>query len=826
MELDWMSEILGLDEEMFGPLPSGTDVEAISRTKQAILNVLAAGGLSTEQSRRWVHNKRSEPSEPLTLDEAKWLRKLATVEVETGRAQRNDEAPLWIQHSLTEVFHQDLPKLGREIRPSQMEMGKMVEEALQTGQALLIEAPTGVGKSLAYLIPALRTLEAHPASTKGIISTATRTLQKQLFGDLEKLQQELGSRVVASVVQGRAQYLCLQRIKGLLKSPSTPNPTKRDLETVLARSEDQLLVDFLPESLENWVDDINVDLTCTKSACPDSHRCLFLRERRVARNAQLIITNHNLWLADLKSRDGKISSLGFETDDEVVDVLIDAGLLGYYVFAIVDEAHALEKAAIAILSEAINTSDWMTILDDLYARWPDSGKRVFGGRTDAAKEEVGRLVDHLSGLLKESTEEIQTMLGVDHSRVIWPAVTREEDAGYSDSDLSHVLSKYRSEVSKVDRVYIEAQERAKRVSSRFHENVQACQVVFHLIEELEDPMRDLVARAASLGKRGAPQYRTVSALLEDLARVRRDLDAGASTILVVGRERHGVRVELISTTMAKRLSRLLYRQERHLSKGVMPSVPVVLTSATLTDGNNGFGYFRHKLGLKTTREVVIPDVYDIRNRSILYAPAGLAHPTRNKNNYLSGAIEELVRLLKLTRGKTLILTSAASWAATLTPELRNRLPELRMLHRKDMESGKLIDTFQTDIDSVLVAYGDSYWQGIDIRGESCSSVVLLPIPFDPPDMEHVVAKDIEIRAEGGDFFRDYLRPEALIRIRQGLGRLLRRSSDFGLLTILDSRIWDPDNRLIIDGLAQYRITKNFKDVEGHWKKYHTLTGAP
>lgn len=826
MELDWMSEVLGLDEEMFGPLPSGPDAEEISRTKQAVLNVLAAGGLSTEQSRKWVQSKRSDPTEPLTLDEAKWLRKLATVEVETGRAQRGGEAPAWIQQSLADVFQKDLPKLGREVRPSQMQMGEMVEETLQTGQALLIEAPTGVGKSLAYLVPALRTLEALPASTKGIISTATRTLQKQLLGDLEKLQQELGSRVFASLVQGRAQYLCTQRIKGLLKSSSTPSETKRALEKVLANGEDQLLVDFLPEDLGNWVEEINVDLTCKKSTCPDAHGCLFLKERQVARHAQLIITNHNLWLADLKSRDGKVSSLGFATDEEVPDVLSDAGLLGYYAFAIVDEAHALEKAAVAVLSEAINTSDWAAILDDVYTRWPDSGKQVFGGKTDAAKEEVGRLVDHVSSLLKTASEELQVLLADDYSRVIWPAVTRVEDFGYSDPDSSDLLRKYRSELTEDEQEYLKVQERCTKVSTRFRENVQACQVVFHLIEELKDPLLDLVVRAKGLGAKGAPLYRTLSALLGDLSRMRTDFEAGVNTVLVVGRERRGMRVGLISAEVAKRLSTLLYRQEKHLAKGVMPSVPVVLTSATLTDGNNGFRYVQRRLGLRTTKEVVIPDIYDIRNRSILYVPRGLAHPTREKTDYLSGVTAELIRLLKLTCGKTLILTSASSWAAALTPELRRRLPELQVLYRKDMEFAQLIDTFQMDVDSVLIAYGDSYWQGIDVTGEACSSVVLLPIPFDPPDLEHVVAKDIEIRAERGDFFRDYLRPEALIRIQQGLGRLLRRPSDYGLLTILDSRIWTPENRQIFNGLSKYRITGNFKDVEEHWKRRHTAIGAP
>jgi ATP-dependent DNA helicase DinG len=581
-----------------------------------------------------------------------------------------------------------------------MAMAEKVLEAFCLEDVALVEAGTGTGKTLAYLVPALL------CGRKTVVSTRTKNLQEQIFEkDIPFIRRWLGRGFKAAALKGRENYLCLRRFKAFLREPTFQTPGEAlYLEALTGWAEttttgDRATLSELPEDFTTWSDLSASAEQCLGGKCPEHGECFLQRARRAAAAADLVVVNHHLFMADLAVRR---SGHG-----EVIP--------GYKA-VVFDEAHQVEEVATQYFGLAV--SSWR--LNEL-RRDVEAALRLCGG---AGPE----LVQILTWLRHQADALAFRFFAEEGEFELWT-----EDSG-------PVMDRLRAF--------------GLRLSAQ-------------------------LSRLASLLEARAAHEEALEGLPKRAMEVGHDLDfildgRDRSYVYYAERRKGGLFLRAAPIAVGPLLRERLYR----------PGLPLVFTSATLAT-NGAFDHLKERLGLLPEIEgLVVPSPFDFERRSLLYVP-GVMPPPQHPD-YPEALTQEIEALLALSRGRAFVLFTSYRNLGYVTERLAGRLPWPCLIQGEAPRSA-LLDRFRSRPGSVLFAT-QSFWEGVDVPGENLSAVIIDKLPFAPPDRPLIKARLERMREEGQDPFFAYQVPEAIISLKQGLGRLLRTQTDRGLLAVLDARL--------------------------------------
>jgi predicted DnaQ family exonuclease/DinG family helicase len=650
-------------------------------------------------------------------------------------------------------FYREFP--GYEYRPQQVDMLRAVAAAFNRHQHLLVEAGTGTGKSIAYLLPAVHF--AAQNSERVVISTNTINLQDQLFlKDVPDLKKLLPFEFKAALLKGRSNYLCLRRLAALRHTGHLSVDELRVLAKVLVWLPSTMTGDqselFMPTLEERliWNQIYSDSENCLAERCAfrQEGKCFFYRARQQAERAHLIIVNHALLLSD---------------------AAVENRVLPEYRYLVVDEAHHLEDATTRQLSFEVNLHSVQRLFSELSQR---PGPRRYGGY-------LAEVMARCRGAVPEAIErELESYIEDLHQEV--------EVAGRSLYEFFDTLSLFLKEHSRPGSEY----DQTIRLTSGLR--VQPAWTGVEIAEDnlsihlfkLSDGLKRLYGGLGDLEGYDIPDYEDLlqgllgcHQRLEDL---REQLDA-----LIAQPSPNDIYWAAISSKdeeLSLRAAPLHigHLVERHLLK---PKECVVLTSATLcTDGD--FSFIKERLNAWESSEVAVGSPFDYVNSTLLYLVNDIPEP--NQPHYQKAVEQALIALCQATLGRTLVLFTSYSQLRNTSGTITQPLAEndIIVFQQGDGSSRRqLLENFRTTPRSVLLGTR-SFWEGIDVMGEALSCLVIARLPFSVPSDPVFAARSETFE----DPFGQYAVPETILRFRQGFGRLIRSKTDRGVVVILDRRV--------------------------------------
>ncbi len=680
-------------------------------------------------------------------------------------------------------FHED--------RQSQRDMAAHITDAYNDGGIALLEAGTGVGKSFAYLVPALAWARANRERT--VVSTNTINLQEQLVGkDLPLLRDALGDAdhtPTFALLKGWRNYLCLARLdQAVTVQRSLLEPEK--VEEVLAlaawaaRSNDGTLGDLpTPPSGEVW-DEVSAESDlCPRMTCAHFDRCFLFRARRRAADADVVVVNHHLLAADLAVRAAQ-------------DNWEEAAVLPPYQRLILDEAHHLEDVAASHLGARVTSAG----LQRLLARFDRNGR----------------------GLLPALAQEV--MLGADaagrsgldaiHEEMI-PALGLVRSTGEAIFRRLHDLLESGGGPRRVDADF----EREPIWSEGLGDDIQTFTGSLSRIRAAAEVITDRLSDAE-------PTDRRLSLLAEVRAVVRR-LEASADAMTKTLRptaneeptvrwiERAGARgqavgLHAVPLDLAPVLRELLFDRVR----------TVALTSATLAAGGD-FTFLESRIGLHTapspvTVREILPSPFDYPNQCLFGIPSDIPDPREDEAGHDAAIVQVVRDLAAASDGGLFVLFTSHAALRRAARALRDAPGMVwPLLVQGEGQRDQLLRRFRESGHAVLLGT-DSFWEGVDVPGRALRALVLTKLPFKVPSEPMTAARLERLAEQGEDGFFGYLLPHAALKLKQGFGRLIRSTRDVGVVLLLDSRVLNRRyGPLLLDGLP--RATR----LSGTWPMIRT-----
>ena len=657
-----------------------------------------------------------------------------------------------------------------EFRRGQLQMAQAVEQALEEKRHLIVEAGTGTGKTLAYLLPVIR------SGKRVIISTGTKNLQEQLFyKDIPFLEQALFGaaggegetsprRLSVCYMKGRNNYLCRKKLYDLTNQPVLSGLEEIEQYRAIAAWEkttgtgDRAELAELPEASALWHKlDARSD-ACIGQKCSEWERCFITEMRRRGMESDIIIVNHHLFFADLAI---KLQAEGAP----------DAGILPEAAAVIFDEAHELEDVAGNYFGISVSN-----------LRVEDLARDV-----EASLQHNRMLSASLSGALGSLRERSQfffSLLPPGEGRFAFET-RREflEENGDEFLALNQALARLAGE--------LEGLPQKPEEIFNFVRRAQEIQVQLGFAMESDD--RNTVFWIERRGGRGNGREG------HGFSRAGSRHSKGASAPEGNARSRQNVFLQATPIDVGPILRECLWSKLEC----------AVLTSATLAVGG-GFEYIRQRLGLEHVGESVLPSHFDYENQALFYVPPDL--PDARTPQFTAKAAERIRQLLEITRGRAFVLFTSYAQMNDIYQRLLGEL-EFPMLRQGDAPKSALLEEFRLRPNAVLFATS-SFWQGVDVQGEQLSCVIIDRLPFAVPSDPVVAARVKAIDADGGNAFFQYQVPAAVITLKQGFGRLIRSLHDRGLLVLLDNRILKKQyGRVFVESLPNYKKTTEMRVVE-------------
>lgn len=603
---------------------------------------------------------------------------------------------------------------GFEPRDGQKEMAVAIETALgcrdgrsfDGRQCMVVEAETGIGKTLAYLIPAAL------SGKKVVVSTATLNLQDQIvYKDIPLVKDIVGEDVPVVCVKGRENYLCLYRYHQLRSNVQNYIAGDADFKRIdrwlhTTSSGDKAELEWLGERGELWSKISAKSSQCLGSNCPDGAECFVTRLRKKAGSARLLIVNHHLFFSDLAlKKDGY------------------GEILPRYEAVIFDEAHHIEDISSLFFSVSFSNYQVIDLLNDIEQQ----------AKNDLLPEKIDTLLPMLTGLRKRG----------EYFTHIFPT---ETGRFYLDSFIDEISHQQ----------WLEEIELLNTGFANLEKEMT-------LLAPYGESWTSFASRSEGLGER-----------LRDIA-----LKAEEEEIEMIRWYEKRERSVALSMTPLE-VSSLL---SEHLYNSVDCCI---MTSATLSSGGS-FSYIKKRLGLgEKTTYLQFASPFDYHNNSIIYVPES-TFPAPAENSYPDELNQRVADLLKLSCGRGLVLCTSFKALERLADYLEKKLDYKILVQGRGAKSA-LLDTFRKETNSILIAVA-SFWEGVDVSGESLSCVIIDKLPFEVPTDPVLEARIDKLRSEGGNPFFQYQVPRAVLGLKQGVGRLIRSVSDTGVVAIMDVRLF-------------------------------------
>jgi len=664
-------------------------------------------------------------------------------------------APLPLDIDLRELFASTGPLAralpGYRVRSEQIEMSQAILQAIAEQRSVVLEAGTGVGKTAAYLVPSML------AGGKVIISTGTKALQDQLFNrDLPNVRDALGLPIKAALLKGRSNYLCWHHLERT-NQDATLLGSRQDVKDLgqinrfktLTSTGDKAECATVPETAPIWMRVTSTRENCLGSDCSFYNDCFVLKARREAQDADVVVVNHHLFFADLMLR-----------EEGAPEMLPSAQTI------IFDEAHQLPDTATMFFGDTLSSAQLMDLLRDVKAigmshardacHWPDAIAPV-----DKALKDLRLCFD--AGMSKWSQSQLPP------SHPVWLAV----------DELRNTLRELR---------------------------------------DLLDAQRDRSADMAQL-------HRRADGLMQRLCLWGHPERADQPELCWLDVSQMGIALHRTPISVAEvfrrqRLGEALDDDEDAAWHEGMDDTPTpeqpqemvrktwVFTSATLAVKED-FKHFQEALGLQDAHCQAWSSPYDYPTQAMLYVPKDM--PAPNAPQFTDAVVDAALPLIVANGGRAFLLCTSHRAVQRAAELLRQRIEAeglgLSVLMQGDAPRPMLLDEFRRLRRAVLVG-SHSFWEGIDVRGDALTLVIIDKLPFAPPD-DPVLAKRLELLEQsGGNPFMQHQVPQAIIALKQGAGRLIRSETDHGVLMICDMRLIDkPYGRRIWQSLPPMRRSR-------------------
>jgi len=590
-----------------------------------------------------------------------------------------------------------------EHRPQQVAMAEAVIACLTEKQRLLVEAGTGVGKSFAYLIPAILSNE------KTIVSTASIALQDQLIDkDLTFLQKALPRKFSFAMLKGKNNYLCRKREREFSELTESFMKFREWASETGTGDRDEL--DFIPDFWSRVCGDSN---DCNVNQCPFYSECFYYTHYKSLYKKDIIVVNHHLLIYDLLS--------SFK-------------VLPFHSQLIIDEAHQLENVISHVCGSTLNHSLVLWLLH----------------RLRGLKIEVNQLFEPVERFFKTRP------FGAS------PGMTNAQSPPSIPEAVIEELKKLNKQLAP-DKVlqrlnlYKDSAE-----SDELHDRAETTMIYVRSLELIID---DFIARENKDKVYFMAESKKLLELKSSLVECRKPFSD-----LVNGYEN------------------------------------VIMTSATLTTTGN-FSFIKERLGITDTKEMIIGSPFDYKKQALLYLEKKLPSPVKaNNERFQQEGLQVIEGLVNASKGRALVLFTSYSHLRFAEKNIEMKYP---FKSQGDMPPSRLIEWFKDTPNSVLLATA-TFWQGIDIKGEELSLVIIVKMPFGSPGDP---VYDERCRRLGERWFSDLALPSAILQLRQGFGRLIRSTDDYGVAAILDTRLVNSSyGRSIISSLPETPIAHNIEDV--------------
>ncbi|GAA5219310.1 ATP-dependent DNA helicase [Corallincola platygyrae] len=576
-------------------------------------------------------------------------------------------------------------------------MAAAIGDAIVNKKQVVIEAGTGTGKTFAYLVPAIE------SGKKVILSTGTKALQEQLFHrDLPLIRDALGKPIDIALLKGRANYLCSYRLEQhlfqqseirdpvlideLVRVKRWSNETEDgDIGELADIAEDSRALPYVTSTVDN----------CLGKDCPDFAKCYLTKARKKAKDADLVVVNHHLFLADMVLKD-----VGFG------ELIPDAQLVVF------DEAHQLPDIAASYFGENVSTRQLSDLSKDL--------RRVYLTELKDTKQ-LGKAAD----MLEKAAADFRLLFGADPERGNWRNKSQEQAIQVGIERLNDAIG-FGYDVMKL------AIGRSKELDVLFERGAS---------------YKSAMKKVCDVGALGFSYWYETT-------------------------KRH-VALHITPLNVAERFS-------QHMDD---LTASWVFTSATLQVGEK-FDHFCDQLGLKDANTLFLPSPFDYESQSLLYVPRKLAEP--GPRLAASDLLAAALPLIKASGGRCFFLFTSYRMMNQIAELLPDQIDH-PVFVQGTAPKRLLLDQFVKAGDAVLLATA-SFWEGVDVRGDTLSCVIIDKLPFAAPDEPLLQARIEDCRLRGGDPFAEVQIPQAVLTLKQGAGRLIRDVKDQGVLMICDGRL--------------------------------------